>query len=518
MAAKETDGLFQEILAARERVYTVGDATPLEQLNLPGTEAEVWVKREDLGPIKAFKWRGAYNAMAALSGDERARGVVAASAGNHAQGVALGAAALGCRAEIFMPRSTPEVKQREVKRFGGDAVEVRLAGDTYDDAALAAKEFCLETGAVYIHPYDDLVTMGGQGTLADEVVMSGKGPFDRVYLAIGGGGLAAAVACWLKRYWPGIRVYGVEGAGQASMSAAMQAGGPVDLDYVDVFCDGTAVRRVGQATFGLCSELLDGIVTVTNDEVCHAIRSMWECLRVIPEPSGAMSLAGFQKHDAAGEIGAGEKVLTVLCGANMDFAQLSGIAMRAGIGSKHRRFLRVPIPEGKGSLVDFLGQLPEAVSIIDLQYGRIDSETQYPVLGLIGSEADYEELDRVVQGRGVEAIDVSKDEDVGYRVINYSPELFEHPLFVNIEFPERAGAFLQFMTGVKDLASLCYFNYAYSGERVGRALVGMEFASAEHRDACLQRIKGMHGGCIRAAREVSDETFYRLTGKKRGDA
>ncbi len=517
MSPATTDKLFEEILAARERVYAVGEVTPLEQLTLPGTGAEVWAKREDLGPIKAFKWRGAYNAMAALGETQRARGVVSASAGNHAQGVALSAAALGCKAVIFMPRSTPEVKQREVKRFGGDAVEIRLVGDTYDDAGLAAKQFCDDTQAVYIHPYDNLVTMGGQGTLADEVVMSGKGPFDRVYLAVGGGGLAAAVACWLKRYWPEVKVYGVEGTGQASMLAAIDAGEPVDLDYLDVFCDGTAVRKVGEQTFELCNELLDGIVTVTNDEVCHAIRSMWECLRIIPEPSGAMALAGFHKHDQAGEVADGEKVLTVVCGANMDFAQLSGIAMRAGIGSKHRRFLRVPIPEGKGSLVDFLSQLPEDVSIIDLQYGKIDSDPQHPVIGLIGSVDDYAELDRVVQGRGVEAIDVSKDEDVGYRIINYSPELFENPLFINIEFPERAGAFLEFMTGVKDIASLCYFNYAYSGERVGRALVGMEFASAGDRDACMERILAMQGDSIRAAREVSNETFYRLTGKKRED-
>lgn len=515
MSSATTDKLFQEILAARERVYAVGEATPLEELILPNTKAHVWVKREDLGPIKAFKWRGAYNAMAALTDEERARGVVAASAGNHAQGVALGAAALGCGAVIFMPRSTPEVKQREVKRFGGSAVDVRLVGDTYDDAGLAAKQFCDENGAVYIHPYDNIVTMGGQGTLADEVVMSGKGPFDRVYLAVGGGGLAAAVACWLKRYWPDVKVYGVEGLEQASMQAAMNAGEPVDLDYLDVFCDGTAVRKVGDHTFKLCNELLDGIVTVTNDEVCHAIRSMWESLRIIPEPSGAMALAGFEKHDQSGEIADGEKVLTVVCGANMDFAQLGGIAMRAGIGSKQRRFFRVPVPEGKGSLVEFLEEMPADVSIIDLQYGKVDSDSQYPVIGFIGTVSDYADLDSMFVNRGVEALDVSQDDDVGYRIINYTPELFTNPLFINIEFPERAGAFLEFMRGVKDIASLCYFNYAYSGERVGRALVGMEFASSADRDTCMRRIEAMQSAGIRAAREVSDETFYRLTGAER---
>ncbi|MBT8037307.1 MAG: pyridoxal-phosphate dependent enzyme [Verrucomicrobiae bacterium] len=515
------DRLFEEILAARERVYSMGKATPLQQLPLSQTDAEVWVKREDLGPIKAYKWRGAYNAMAALTPEQRDQGIVAASAGNHAQGVALAAKSLGCKAVIFMPQSTPEVKQCEVRRLGQDAVEIRLIGDTYDDAGMTAWKFCEATKGVYIHPYDDLMVMGGQGTLADEVVMSGKGPFDRVYVAIGGGGLAAAVACWLKRYWPGVQVYGVEGVGQASMQAAMDAGQPVTLDYLDVFCDGTAVRKAGAVTFDYCRDLLDGMLTVTNDEVCHSIRTLWETLRVIPEPSGAMALAGFQKHYEAGEVKAGEKVLTIVSGANMDFSQLGAIAHRAGIGAKHRRFLRVPVPEGKGTLVDYLEQLPESVSIIDLQYGRIDSKVQYPVLGLMGAEDDYAVLDDVLAQRGVSASDVSTDEDVDYRIINYTPELFENPLFVNIEFPERAGAFLQFMTEVKDIASLCYFNYAYSGERVGRALVGMEFSRAQDRDRCLDRMMKMQHdqrGCIRAAREVSDEIFYRLTGNRRAES
>ena len=508
----DLERLFEEILVARERVYAVGDPTPLQELILPDCAAEVWVKREDLGPIKAYKWRGSYNAMAALSAEERSLGIVTASAGNHAQGIALAAQKLGCQAVIYMPRATPEVKQSEVRRLGGAAVKICLVGDTYDDASTAAKVYCAETGAVYLHPYDDVKVMGGQGTLADEVVMSGKGPFDRVYVAIGGGGLAAGLACWLKRYWPEVKVFGVEGIGQASMKAAVSAGEPVTLEYVDVFCDGTAVRRAGELTFPYCRDLLDGFLTVTNDDVCHAIRALWESLRLIPEPSGAMALAGFLQDQAAGNVKAGEKILTIVSGANMDFAQLGGIAKRAGIGSKKRRFLRVPIPEGKGSLVGFLQDLPTEISIIDLQYGRVKSDVQYPVLGLIGSEADYAALDAVIRDRGVAARDVSADEDVDYRIINYTPALFEHPLFVNIEFPERAGAFLQFMHEVRDLASLCYFNYAYSGERVGRALVGMEFDSDANRAACLARIKTLQGQCIRAARVVSDETFYRLTG------
>jgi len=510
---KLEERLFEEILRARERVYAVGAVTPLERLVAVNGSCDMWVKREDLGPIKAYKWRGAFNAMAALSDEERVRGVVAASAGNHAQGVALAARHLGCRAVIFMPRSTPDMKQREVLRHGSDAVDIRLIGDTYDEAAAAARAFERESGAVFIHPYDDLAVMGGQGTLADEVIMSGKGPFDRVYVPIGGGGMISAIACWLKRFWPNIKVIGVEGVDQASMQAAMAAGGPVTLDYVDVFCDGTAVRRVGESTYQLCRELVDEYRTVTNDEVCGAIRVLWEANRSIPEPSGAMGLAAVLQDSAAGLIGKGERVLTVLCGANMDFAQFGVIARRAGIGAKLRRDYRVPIPEGRGTLVDFLREIPREMSIHDLQYGRTGSAVQHPVLGLLGGAEDFAVLKKLFAQRGVVAADVSAEEDIGYRIIPFEPGLFSYPLFVQLEFPERPGAFLQFMEGVRDLASLCYFNYAYSGERVGRALVGMEFSSVEDRERCLERVCGMVGEGLRAVRPVSDGAFARLTGK-----
>lgn len=508
-----TEALFEEILMARQRVYAAGEATPLERLPLKEFDCEVWAKREDLGPIKAFKWRGAFNAMAALNPEQREKGIVAASAGNHAQGVALGARALGCKAEIFMPVSTPEVKQSEVMRHGDGAVEIHLVGDSYDEAGIAAREYCEKKGAVYIHPYNDLPTMGGQGTLADEVVMQSQKPFDKVYVAIGGGGLVASVACWFKRFWPDCEIVGVEGVGQASMKLALENGEPTELEYLDVFCDGTAVRKVGENTFGLCQQLVDRVITVTNDEVCHAIRKIWESIRAIPEPSGAMSMAAAVQDYEAGSIKKGERILTIICGANMDFAQLSSISRKAGIGTKSRRYLRVPIPEGKGSLVKILRELPSGVSIVDLQYGRVDSDVQYPVIGLIGSEEEYAEIDRTLEARGVEAVNVTTEESVGYRIINYNAKLFKHPLFVNVEFPERAGAFLEFMTQVKEVSSLCYFNYAYSGERVGRALVGMEFDSQEDHEKCRELMKGMVGEHIRAVIPVSEETLKRLLGE-----
>lgn len=503
--------IYQEIQKATQRVYAAGDVTPLQILPLKDIDAEVWVKREDLGPIKAYKWRGAFNAMAALSAEERSKGIVAASAGNHAQGIALGAKALGCHAIIFMPRNTPEVKQSEVMRHGGEHVEIRLTGDTYDDAGIAASSYCKEVGAVYIHPYNDAETMGGQGTVGVELVDQAELPFDKVYIAVGGGGLVSSVAVWLKKHWENVEIIAVEGEDQASMKAAVEAGKPVELDYVDIFCDGTAVRKVGSNTFSLCKELVDEFATVSNTEVCNAMRKLWETNRTIPEPSGAMGLAAIYKDQREGKLKAGQRILTIVCGANMDFSKLASIAKQAGIDSRKRRYLRVPIPEGKGTLLNFLRTIPPHVSIIDLQYGRLDNPIQHPVIGLLGTDEDYAAMDADLKDRGINAVDASTEEMVSYRIINYNPAILVNPLFVNIEFSERAGAFLEFMDGVKDIASLCYFNYSYSGEGVGRSMVGIEFNSVIDKKSGIEKIEEMIGKNIRAVRAVSEDAQNRLT-------
>ena len=373
-----SDRLSAEILQARQRVYTVGEPTPLQRLNLPGIQAPVYAKREDLGPIRAYKWRGAFNCMAALSQEARDKGIVAASAGNHAQGVALAARVLNCHATIFMPRSTPEVKQTEVRRHGGRHVKIMLHGDCYDETAAAAHEYTETHGCTFVHPYDDLVTMAGQGTLADEVVMSGEGPFDRAYVAIGGGGLAASVACWLKKFWPRIKVIGVEGIDQASMKTSIEQGRRVNLDYVDVFCDGTAVHIPGELTYPLCRELVDEFVTVTNNEVCQAIRAMWESSRVVPEPSGAMSLAGFLKQWNRGEVKPEEKSFVVISGANMDFTHLTQIARQAGIGNRETRYLGISMDSKRGQVLKYLRHIPQDTTLVDVQYGKPEGKHPAP--------------------------------------------------------------------------------------------------------------------------------------------
>lgn len=495
--------LMQEILMARQRVYAVAAPTPLEKVSVPSLQAELYLKREDLSPVNSYKWRGAYNRMALLSPDERERGVVAASAGNHAQGVAVAAGKLGTRASIFMPLSTPAMKQRAVREHGGDAVEVVITGDTYDAAAQAAREVAARDGRVFVHPYDDLATMGGQGTLADEVVMSGEGPFDVAYLQIGGGGMAASVACWLRAYWPKIRIVGVEGEGQASMQAALSAGEPVTLDYVDVFCDGTAVKRAGDLTYPLCRDLLDELVTVSNDEVCAAIQVLWETRRCVPEPAGALGLAGALRQ--ANSL-AGKKVLSIICGANVDFGQLGWIARHAGIGAARRRYLRFEIGEKTGSMLELLERHLAGLNIIEFQYGKLDEEKAWPVIGFDAEPPVYQMLDKRLREADVKFEEVTNQEDVDFRIIHYRARLMRLPYFIKLEFPERPGALHDFLLQTRGLANVCYFNYSYSGERVGRALMGFEFDGEEQRLAFRRFLQESSS----TYREIQPEALRRI--------
>jgi threonine dehydratase len=494
--------LFQEILMARKRVYAVGEPTPLQLLDAP-FDGQIYLKREDISPIHAYKWRGAYNRMALLTDHERECGVVAASAGNHAQGVALAARRLDTRARIYMPISTPRMKQAAVLRHGGDAVEMVLTGDTYDAAAAAALEDADRTGCVFIHAYDDLAVMGGQGTLADEVVMSGKGPFDAAYLQIGGGGMAAAVACWLKAYYPAIRIVGVEGVDQASMAAAVRAGHPVTLDYVDVFCDGTAVKRAGAFTHAICSALIDEFITVSNEEVCAAIELLWEGRRCVAEPSGAMGLAGALKQRDQLQ---GQRVLTVVCGANVDFDQLAWISSHAGIGARRRRYFRFQIDERPGRLLHLLDEIMGGVNIIEVQYGKVDETRAWPVIGCEASPLELALLDQRLTDHQVAHEDVTSQEDVEFRIINYEPNLFPQSFFITLEFPERAGALRDFLTSVLGSGNICYFNYTYTGEQVGRALIGFEFHDQEQRDAFRARLQGSR----LVYRELSGQVLQRI--------
>jgi threonine dehydratase len=502
--------LRQEILFARERVYRFAGPTPLERLVLPGPGPEIWVKREDLSPVKAYKWRGACNRMAVLTPAEARRGVVTASAGNHAQGVALAARALGIGARIYMPRPTPKVKQAAVAHHGAEFVEIRLAGDSYDEAVREARLDEAESGAVYVHAYDDLQVMAGQGTLADEVVLSGHGPFDAAWLQIGGGGMAAGVSTWLRTYWPDIGIIGVEGVGQASMDAAIRAGRPVALETVDLFCDGTAVREVGALPYQVCRGTLDRIETVTNAEVGEAIRVLWEGLRCISEPSGAMGLAAVLKNR---ESLVGQRVLVVLCGANIDFLQLGSIAQSLGPQSTGGRTLRVRIPERPGAMLELLDGCFEGINISDFQYGKTDGEMAWPVFTITAeTRGALEEVPQKLDARGFEWEDLTGATDIAFRAIPLRGDLLSHPAFLRLDFYERPGALHDFLgRRIRGNASLCYFNYRQSGERIGRALIGLDFPSPYEREALLMSIPG-HGEGYRGCEVVDEATRLRIIG------
>ncbi|MGB0415446.1 MAG: pyridoxal-phosphate dependent enzyme [Coraliomargarita sp.] len=501
-----TRTLRQEILFARRRIYEVGQATPLQQIELD--ELSIFVKREDISPINAYKWRGAYNRMAQLSADEREHGVVTASAGNHAQGVALAARKLGTRATIFMPLATPRMKQVAVKKHGGEQVEIQLVGDSYDAASSAAHAMAKQQCRTYIHAYDDMAVMAGQGTLADEIAMSGKGPFDVAFLQVGGGGMAAATATWLKLNFPDIHIIGVEGVEQASMAAAVQAGKPVALDKVDIFCDGTAVRKVGKLTHQVCAEVVDEWMTVTNDEVSAAVQFLWEKLRCIPEPSGAMGVAAVLKRQA--EL-SGKRALTVLCGANMDFEQLATIARRAAVGASRRSYLRVGIPEKSGAMHRLLDALPDSVNIVDFQYGKTDAAQAYPVIGFDASPMALDVLKKSLQLGNYSFEEVTSDPDVAFRLIHYEAKLLSHSLFITLEFHERPGALAEFLQAVSPHCNLCYFNYVYSGERVGRALLGFEFDTPKAR-AHFNEVLASARHAYRAYEPVAEAVLKRILG------
>lgn len=498
--------LQKEILLARRRIYEIGQATPLDRIQLD--DLSLFVKREDMSPIHAYKWRGAYNCMAQLAPEQLKKGVVTASAGNHAQGVALAAQKLGTPATIFMPLATPKMKQIAVKKHGGALVDIRLNGDSYDEASMVAHAFAAERGLTYVHAYDDLAVMAGQGTLADEVILSGKGPFDVAFLQVGGGGMAAATATWLKFNFPGIHIVGVEGVHQASMAAAIQVGHPVALETIDIFCDGTAVRKVGQLTYTVCSEVVDEWMTVSNDEVSAAVQFLWEHLRCIPEPSGAMGVAGVLQRRAEW---AGKRVLSILCGSNMDFEQLAIISRRAAVGASRRRFLQIMIDEKPGAMYALLKKLPQTINIVDFQYGKTHASRARPIVGFDVDSHQFKLLEQSLEAGEYIFREVTSEADVVFRLIPYEASLLKLPCFIKLEFHERPGALAGFLRATSPHANLCYFNYVYSGERVGRALLGFEFENADQRARFAGTLESARGA-YRAYEFISEATLKRILG------
>jgi threonine dehydratase len=447
------------------------------------------LKREDLSEIHSYKWRGAFNFISARSNEAKSRGVVAASAGNHAQGVAKSASHLEVKATLFMPQSAPKLKVESVARLGGKMVEIVQEGDTYDDAAKAAKDFVNKTKRLYVPPYDDLLVMAGQGVLGDEMMTSPTRP-QVVYVQIGGGGLASGVAAVLKTYDPSIKVIGVEAEGQASMQAAFKAGKPVSLSHVDIFCDGTAVKTAGTLTYNVLKTLLDDIVIVSASEVSTAIEELWRVARVLSEPSGAMGLAAARKNTANLR---GWNVGVILSGANLDFRRLGNISRRIGDPTGAQAFYQVEISERKGAMLTFLETIaPVGLNISHLMVGQYDSELAYPVFGFDGSKESFAYLEEVITFAGYKFRNVTGRPDLPFRVAPYQPHLLSLPYAAILNFPERPGALLKFLERIASLTNISYFNYVHSGEEIGRALAVFSFENQESRKKFLDDLK-LHG-------------------------
>ncbi|UTV80205.1 threonine ammonia-lyase, biosynthetic [Acidithiobacillus sp. YTS05] len=479
--------LLREILCSR--VYDVARETPLEAAPKMSARLgrEVLFKREDLQPVFSFKLRGAYNRIAQLSDEERRRGVIAASAGNHAQGVARSAQFLGIRASIVMPRTTPEIKVRAVQTLGA---EVILHGDSYSDAQAYCQQIIAETGMVFVHPFDDPLVIAGQGTVGAELLRQRGSALDAVFVPVGGGGLIAGVAAYLKSIVPEIRIIGVEPFEADAMYQSLQAGERIELDQVGIFADGVAVRKVGEHTFALCRQYVDQIVRVSNDEICAAIKDVFDETRTVMEPAGALALAGLKRLALEEPAQAGQGAwVTILSGANMNFDRLRFIAERAEIGEAREALFAVTIPERPGAFQAFCAAIGGQRVITEFNYRlhRRD-EAQIFVGVAVQDRADAEGLLQALRDTGHIALDLSNDEmaklHIRHMVGGHAVQARNERIF-RFEFPERPGALMEFLDKVGGRWNISLFHYRNNGVDFDRVLAGFEVPpedSAAFRD------------------------------------
>jgi len=515
----EASTYLQRIL--RARVYDVAIESPLDPA--PNLSARlgnrVLLKREDLQPVFSFKLRGAYNRMVGLSPEELARGVIAASAGNHAQGVALAAQRLGCRAVIVMPVTTPEMKVRSVAARGAEVV---LHGDNYDAACAEARRLEAERGLTFIHPFDDPDVIAGQGTIALEILRQCSEPPDAIYVAVGGGGLIAGIAAYVKSLWPQVEVIGVEPLDADAMARSLAAGQRVRLDTVGLFADGVAVREVGELTFDLARRYVDRMITVDTDAVCAAIKDVFEDTRSILEPAGALAVAGMKSDVQARQL-RGRTLVAVACGANMNFGRLLFVAERAELGEEREALLAVEIPEEPGSLRRFCAALGKR-SLTEFSYRLADPRLAHIFVGVqISGHADTRQLIEQLQSEGFPCLDLSGNElaklhlchMVGGRLAaraDTAPDGAEELLY-RFEFPERPGALMAFVSSLHPNWNISIFHYRNHGADVGRIVVGVQVPQQERQDwrAFVEGLPYPHV-------DESDNPAYRLFLGRQGGA
>jgi threonine dehydratase len=482
------DDYLERIL--RARVYDVAIESPLELA--PGLSKRLrnrlLLKREDLQPIFSFKLRGAYNKMANLPPAKLKKGVIAASAGNHAQGVALAAQKLGCRAVIVMPVTTPRIKVDAVSARGAQVV---LHGDTYADAYGHAMRLKRRRGLAFVHPYDDPDVIAGQGTIGMEILHQHAGPLDAIFVAVGGGGLISGIAAYVKRLRPKVRVIGVEPVDADAMARSLKAGRRVILDQVGLFADGVAVKQVGKKTFALARKLIDEMVLVDTDEICAAIKDVFEDTRVVLEPAGALAIAGAKAWvDKRGA--RGKTLVAVACGANTNFDRLRFIAEQAELGEHREALLAVTIPERPGSFKRFCATLG-AKNITEFNYRIAESREAHIFVGIETANRDETaKIVRKLELHGLRTLDLSDNEmaktHLRHMVGGRAPWSGDtraaraaNELLYRFEFPERPGALMRFLDKMRSDWNISLFHYRNQGADYGRVLVGIQVPPEEMR-------------------------------------
>ena len=474
---------LKKILTAR--VYDVAVETPLElapALSLR-TGNQIYYKREDMQSVFSFKLRGAYNKMAHLPPAQLKRGVICASAGNHAQGVALSAARLGCRAVIVMPTTTPPVKIDAVKARGGEVV---LFGDSYSDAYAHALTLEKKLKLTFVHPFDDPDVIAGQGTIGMEILRQHPGPIHAIFVAIGGGGLISGVAAYVKAVRPEIKIIGVQTTDSDAMARSVKAGRRVALTDVGLFSDGTAVKIVGEETFRLTKALVDEILVVDTDSVCAAIKDVFQDTRSILEPAGALAIAGAKAYvERAAKSKKPLKhqtLITIACGANMNFDRLRFVAERADIGEAREAVFAVTIPEERGSFRRFC-ELIGPRNVTEFNYRISDKSQAHVFVGLqIANRDESAKIATHFNKQGFKTLDLTSDELAKLHIrhlVGGKSALAQNELLYRFEFPERPGALMRFLDSMAPNWNISLFHYRNQGGDVGRILVGLQVPKKE---------------------------------------
>jgi threonine dehydratase len=480
---------LKAILSAR--VYDVAIESPLTAAPRIGEALgnTVLLKREDLQPVFSFKLRGAYNKMAHLTRAELKRGVICASAGNHAQGVALAAERLKCKATIVMPVTTPAIKVEAVARRGATVV---LKGDSYHEAGAHAKKLAAAKNLVYVHPYDDPLVIAGQGTIGMEILRQFQHPIDAIFVPVGGGGLIAGIAAYVKALSPQTKIIGVEPEDSNAMQASLAAGRRVTLAHVNLFADGVAVKQVGEETFRLCRELIDDMVLVDTDEICAAIKDIYEDTRSIMEPSGALALAGIKRHVERSKV-KGKTFVAICCGANMNFDRLRFVAERAEVGEHHEALLAVTVPEARGSFRAFC-QLLGARNVTEFNYRIADAKEAHLFVGVqVKGRAEAKSLVTQCARAGFKAVDMTENELAKLHVrhlVGGRTALARGERLFRFEFPERPGALMAFLDSMSPNWNISLFHYRNHGADVGRILVGLQVPAKENA-VFLRKVKDL---------------------------